>query len=141
MTGAQSQRKPRTSARGFSLIEALIAASMLITGLAGFAMAMSSMSHQQEHQRHRAAAATVAGNVMEELVQKQDTRTLPAGTTNAKYDAKGRADASGLYNAFTKVTENAPMPDGRTIEVVVTWRERSDAKEYKLKTYAYQSPP
>lgn len=127
--------------RAFSLIEAMIAASMLITGLSGLAMGMSSMSHQQEHQRHRAAAATVAGNVMEELVLKQDTRTLTAGTSSGRYDAKGRADASGLYTAAAKVTDDTPMPDGRTIEVQVTWNERSVPKNYKLKTYAYQSPP
>lgn len=129
------------SPRGFSLLESLIAASMLITGLAGFAMAMSSMSHQQEHQRHRAAAATVAGNVMEELILRQDTRTLSAGTINGTYDAKGRADSAGLYRASSTVTDNAPMRAGRTIEVIVSWRERGEPKEYKIKTYAFQSSP
>jgi Tfp pilus assembly protein PilV len=127
--------------RGFSIIEALIAASMLITGLAGFAMAMSSLTHQQEHQRHRAAAAAVAGNVMEELVLKHDTRTLSAGASTAKYDAKGRADSNGAYTAATSVTNDTPMADGRTIEVLVTWRENGARKEYKLKTYAYLPPP
>lgn len=130
-----------TGARGFSLLESLIAASMLITGLAGFAMAMSSMSRQQEHQRHRAAAGTVAGNVMEELVQRQDAGTLSPGTTSARYDAKGRASGTGLYRANTTVTHNAPMPDGRTIEVRVTWDERGTSKELKIKTYAYVPPP
>lgn len=131
----------QSSRRGFSLLESLIAASMLITGLAGFAMAMSSMSRQQEHQRHRAAAATVAGNVLEELVLKQDTRTLSAGTTNGTYDAKGRVDGAGLYRAQSTVTEDRPMREGRTIEVAVTWSERGQLKEYKLKTYAFQSRP
>lgn len=138
MTSARRVRRVR---RGFSLLESLIAASMLITGLAGFAMAMSSMSNQQEHQRHRAAAATVAGNVMEELVQKQDARTLSAGTSNDNYDAKGRLARDGLYRAQSTVTDNSPMRDGRTIEVVVTWDERGKLKEYKLKTYAFQSRP
>jgi Tfp pilus assembly protein PilV len=133
--------KTRTKMRGFSLLESLIAASMLITGLAGFAMGMSSMSRQQEHQRHRAAAGTVAGNVMEELVLKQDTRTLTAGTSNATYDAKGRPDSSGLYTASTTVVDNQPMEDGRTIEVIVTWREHGAPKELKLKTYAFLSSP
>lgn len=131
----------RPMMRGVSLIEVLIASAILIIGLSGIAMGLTNLSRQQEHQRFLAGAHTVAGNAMEELVLRQDTNTLPPGTTTDQYDGKGRISASGPFIVTRTVTHNNPMPDGRMIEVRVQWDERGVAKEYKLKTYAYVPPP
>ncbi|HEY4222433.1 MAG TPA: hypothetical protein VGO62_13855 [Myxococcota bacterium] len=128
------------SARGFSLVEVALAAAILLAGITGIASALPQLSKLQEHQRHLADAGTVAGNVIEEAIQKQDLNTLAAGTITGDYDAKGNAIAGGMYHATRTAAFNTPFPGAREIDVLVTWTETLGNKSYSLKTYAYTSP-
>ena len=123
--------------RAFSLIEIMIASTILLFGIAGIAGGLTNLSRTQEHQRHRALAATVAGNVIEELILQHDDETLVAGVSTGRYDGKGRLDSSGPYAVVRTVVDDNPMAGARRIDVTVNWNERGVAKSHALKTYAY----
>jgi type IV pilus assembly protein PilV len=105
---------------GFTILELLIALTVLIIGLTGImALQMTSM-RAAAYSRHATEASVLAEDKMEAL----RTAPLVAGTTvEGPMDAQGLDDAEGLYTRTIAIVDNGVLA---TIEVKVEWKERGE---------------
>lgn len=116
LTSASRRRAP--GERGFTIIEVLIAMSVLLAGMAGILTLQMSGLRATSYSRHATEAAMLGEAKMEWLF------TAPAAALaggSDQVDARGVADPSGLYAREWSVTPDAA---GAILEVSVAWLER-----------------
>ena len=119
---------------GFSLVEALVAASLLGIISLGFALGADRAVRYNIYGRSLAEATTLAHDKVEELQSKVTADTqLTAGTHN---DANNplRADGAtgGPYTRSWTVTANTPANGLKTVDVRVTWSLYGESHNTRL---------
>lgn len=117
--------KSASNQGGFTIIELLIALTVLIIGLTGIVQLQMSGVRASSYSRHATEASVLAEDRMEVL----RTAPLAAGTTTDTTDAQGIVDPDdeGYYTRESTVTDlGSGMWD---IEVKITWRERGSATD------------
>jgi prepilin-type N-terminal cleavage/methylation domain-containing protein len=132
-------------ARGFSLIEVMISASMLLIGITAIIMGVHVATRQQEHNRKVGQALLIAERRMEELLmlfpsslELTDGRHPPAEFE--QFDSDGRKDGDDFrlfYDVSLATPPGAPPEDrlpGIIIEVTIAWDEAVGARSLQLRT-------
>ena len=122
-----SKKKMFVNQSGFTLLEVLIAISILTVGLLGVAQ-MQIMGIQGNYfSGNTTAALTLAEEKMEDLLGKSYTDAeLTNGNhpdTNNPIDETGQA--GGIYTRTWVVANNTPITDTKTVTVSVSWDNAS----------------
>jgi prepilin-type N-terminal cleavage/methylation domain-containing protein len=113
-------RRGQAKQDGFSLIELMIALTVLIIGVTGIMTLQTSSMQASAYSRHATEASVLAEDWMETL------RTIPiAGLANGneKVNAQGFPDAAGLFTRTWTVVN-----DGTNLQLTITasWLERGN---------------
>jgi prepilin-type N-terminal cleavage/methylation domain-containing protein len=109
--------------QGFSLIEALVAASLLGIIAMGFAVGADRAVRFNVYSRSVTAATTLAQAKVEELASKVSTDAqLTSGPhADAANPLTAHGTAGGIYTRTWSVTNNVPAAGLKTVQVTVTW--------------------
>lgn len=108
----------RRAERGFTVVEVLIALTVLLIGIGGILTLQISGLRASGYSRH-AAEAAVVGEDRVELLRLAPPATLASGSDLV--NELGIPDPEGRYTRTWTVTRNGKLA---TIEVVVSWLER-----------------
>ena len=121
-------------ADGFSLIEALVATSLLAIISLGFAVGADRAVRYNVYSRSLTAATTLAHDKLEELQSKVSTDTqLTTGVhTDAANPLKADGTTNGTYTRTWNVTANVPAAGLTTVAVTVTWSIYAQAHTVNL---------
>jgi len=119
---AEGGPEGRPGERGFTVVEVLIALLVLLIGMAGILSMQFTSVRATAFSRHATEASILAEDKMEDL---RTTPTTALGPGNDTVDARGNADALGLY---TRVWELDPTATPINIKVTVTWKEAGDTE-------------
>jgi len=108
---------------GFSLVEALVAASLLSVISLGFALGADRAVRHNLYGRALAEATTLAHDKIEELQSKVTADPqLAAGThTDANNPLRADGTTGGPYTRSWTVTANTPTTGLKTVDIAVTW--------------------
>jgi len=118
-----SKKKVCGNQSGFTLLEVLIAISILTVGLLGVAQMQIMGITGNYFSGNTTAALTLAEEKMEDLLGKSYTDAeLTSGNhpdANNPIDETGQA--GGIYTRMWIVTDNTPITDTKTVTVTVSW--------------------
>jgi prepilin-type N-terminal cleavage/methylation domain-containing protein len=144
-------RKTRRASAGLSLLEVMIAMTILAVGLLGMlSMQLKAMSATSAG-RHVTDAARIGLDQLETLKYQSWTSTAPSAWTApvvvigpeavapAAVVAGAPAPNPQVYNVSWRVSAVAGLSDARQIDVRVTWREPGDTPTMPLRRYAVSS--
>jgi prepilin-type N-terminal cleavage/methylation domain-containing protein len=118
---AQAELRPQA---GFTIIELLIALTVLLVGLAGVLRMQLTALHASAYARHATAAAVLAEDKIEELITQPFAVTTPfTGTDGAPLNERGEIDGSSeaIFDRTWLIEE---VGDSQRITVTVRWLER-----------------
>ena len=117
-TGAARARRRQ---RGFSLLETLVAISVLSICLLGFSTGTTAILRANQQNNNLTAAAMLAQDKLEEL---KVVPTLPASGTETGLDADGAA--GGIFDRAWTITPNyAAVANLTQIGVTLTWTDHT----------------
>jgi type II secretion system protein I len=119
----------RRHARGFSLLETMIAGAIFLVAMLGVVSAVGTATAQYQHQRNATIALQVAERTMEELLLEYSTSSeLNEGGHTRGYDVNGEptAAAQPRFVASWVITPNMPVSTSRRIDLGVTWTDKSN---------------
>ena len=121
-------------ANGFSLVEALVATSLLALVSLGFAVGADRAVRYNVYSRSLAAATTLAHDKLEGLQSKVSTDAdLTAGAhTDTANPLNANGATGGAYTRTWNVTNNTPASGLKTIAVTVTWSIYAQAHTVNL---------
>lgn len=118
--------KRRPPLRGFNLIEVMVSGVILLLGLAGILVGISTSRVQYSHQRHMTQALQIAESVIEELlVRSKESPDLAAGQHDGpSFEVSGaRAEGDGFFDTIW-IIDPEPLPEVpgiRRVTVTVSW--------------------
>ena len=112
---------------GFTLIELMVALTILIIGLLGLMGIVMVSLRASSFSRRGTEASVLAEDKIEEL----RTAATPTGGTETDIDARGNTGAGGIFTRTTTVnTVNYPdIGDMLQIVVDVSWREEEQGRQ------------
>jgi len=129
----RGQRGPRQRGRGesgFSLIELLIAMTVLLIGLVSLLGLQQSSFRAAGFSRHATEAAVIGEDALEtQLAIAYDSVASQAAVA---VDGSGRLDADGFFTRQVDVVDN--VNNTKTVTVTVSWDERGDPKAFVFTT-------
>jgi type IV pilus assembly protein PilV len=110
---------------GFTLMELLIALTILSVGLLGVATMQIRSLQVSSYAGDMTAGTTLAQDKLEDLLTQDYTTSalLNAGTT---------VETSGVFTITTTTVDGTPVPNTKTITVVVNWNDRGVNKTSRL---------
>jgi len=118
-----SKKKVCDNQSGFTLLEVLIAISILTVGLLGVAQMQIMGIRGNYFSGNTTAALSLAEEKMEDLLGKSYTDAELASGNNP--DANNPIDetgqAGGIYSRMWTVTDNTPIIDTKEVTVSVSW--------------------
>ncbi len=133
LTGVLSMRKSKND-KGFTLLEILIALSILSIGLLGLAGLTTSIIHGNMLSNKVTTATTLGQDRMEHF-RRLGYSTTPTADTTTTEDYNSIADYSS-YKRVSFIDVNSPSAGMKTITVTVYWN--SDAGSVALNTILAQ---
>jgi prepilin-type N-terminal cleavage/methylation domain-containing protein len=118
--------RARDAQAGFTMIELLIASTIMLIGTAAVMQMAHLGSTSSAYSRHATEASVLAEDKLEEL----RTVTLNSGTEVVNFMGK-----TGLDNSiFTRSWSTTTITEGTRLTVTVTWAEGEDSHTIKLVT-------
>jgi Tfp pilus assembly protein PilV len=123
--------------KGHSLLEAMLAGSILLMGLGGVVSALGSGQAVNTHTHAVSTAVLVGERAMERLLLLPTGHSELSTTishTGATYGSHAQLDATGIYTPTWNVSAG-PIDGTLRIDVTVSWPERSGTKSLTLTTY------
>jgi type II secretory pathway pseudopilin PulG len=142
------RRRRARRARGFSLLEVLMASILFLTSLAGLLSGMQTLLNIEEHQRRLTLGSRIGQAEMERALLLAPCVTPSAGTTDTCLETKAKfyskdgslltAAASDGFRVDRSVANpgTAGVPDGlRRIDIVVGWSETAGRRDVGFSTY------
>jgi Tfp pilus assembly protein PilV len=123
--------------RGFAMIEVLISAAILITGITVAVDVQAMMSRSAAAQRRFVTATEVAEQTLERLlVLFAGSDSLRPGLHDGPtYNLDGVPAADGIFSTSWTVDENTPVPGVRRVTVEVRWRDFGRDRQVLLSTF------
>jgi type II secretory pathway pseudopilin PulG len=130
----------RPSRHGFTLIESCAAAAMLAVALGVLVALLTSVVRQRQGAARHAQAMIVADNLLERLtaepyaaITAERAEVLRLASNVAELLPQGRAEI--------KITDAAGRPDGKRIEVEVSWRatDNGPPSKHQVATWVYEA--
>jgi Tfp pilus assembly protein PilV len=123
--------------RGFAMIEVLISAAILITGITVAADLQGMMSRSAAAQRRFVTANEVAEQTIERLLVLQaGSASLQPGTHDGPtYDQQGIPAPDGIFSTSWAVVLNTPVEGVRRVTVQVRWRDFGRDRTVQLSTF------
>ena len=114
---------------GFTLLEILIAISILTVGLLGVASMQVSAIRANDFARAQTEAATAGMDRIEKLVRLPYDHTALLAAGNPHTDSTPPAG----YTIGWNVTDNSPLNNTKTVTVTVSWVDHGKAKNVQLR--------
>ena len=136
-------KKKRTArvrgARGFTLVESMIASAVLAAGAAAMLTSYFTLMGIAEHQRRLSAAVHVTKGKVEELIAARPPSTLLlAGSGPVFVDALGLPSGSTLngknYRVDWSFVHDVPVDGQMRIDIVTSWLERGRIRTTRFST-------
>ncbi len=132
--------QPPRRRSGFSLIEVMIAATLLSVGLTVIVATFDAGRSIATRDRHMTQAIHVAESVAESLLvleQSDDDLDAGAHSTARRFDKVGQEVAptdttNGIYAATWDVAANTPIENIRRVTVSVAWNVAGSSGTTKL---------
>jgi len=150
MDGAKSRRMrwlPRRGARGFTLIETMVAMVILAFGLIAMLAMMTAAMAGGRVGKHSTDAARIARDQLEEFhrLDWDDADMAPTGgflapvpvVTSVEY--AGAAQQEMAYGLSWRITNHPTDPALRLVDVLVTWQEGDDLANAPIRRIAMSS--
>lgn len=135
MSAANCRRSPKRK-KGFSLLEVMVAGSILLIGIAAVVSALSTANESTAHQRRMTESLHVAEAVMEELLLVPSTSPdMYEGAHGPRtFDGAGNEVSGGAYRASWSVTSGVPIGGMRRVRVTIQWTEPNGERSLSLVT-------
>ena len=114
-----SKKKVCDNQSGFTLLEVLIAISILTVGLLGVAQMQIMGIKGNYFSGNTTAALTLAEEQMEGLLGTSYINVISGNDGNNPIDETGQA--GGIYTRTWVVADNTPITDTKTVTVSVSW--------------------
>ena len=123
-----------TSQKGFSLVEAMVAAALLSIISLGAALGADRAVRQNVYSRSLAAATTLAHDKIEQLQAKvaTDAQLTSGNHVDDANPLQPDGTTGGQYTRTWTVTNNVPANGLKTVQVTVTWTMYSEARTVSL---------
>lgn len=125
-------RQPKNS-NGFTLIEALLAMSLLSIAVLGMFTLLHSVMGYNELAETVTTATTLAQDKIEALKNTDYSSITVGTTTETGMDENGTADSGGIFSRSTTV-EDGTVSNVKIITTVVSWSWKGNPKDVTLKT-------
>ncbi|MFC1542171.1 prepilin-type N-terminal cleavage/methylation domain-containing protein [Candidatus Latescibacterota bacterium] len=111
--------------KGFTLIEIIIASTILLVGVAMFANVVSRILNQNFHSHKQTQAVILAQNKIEFLLNDGYTSSnMNAGTyANPLNPVNETGDSSGVFTQTWKIDDVNPIERAKLITSVVSWED------------------
>ncbi len=106
--------------KGFTLLEVIIAVSVLTFGLLAVASMQATAIRGNYLSGNLTGASTLAGDRVEKL--------LSMGYSDADLDVGDHSNSRGIYTISWNVAQNAAFNNTKTVNVTVSWTERGSQK-------------
>lgn len=120
--------------KGFTLMEVIVAISILVIGLLGVFFVVQNITFSSQINSSKLTAAYLAQEGIEMVRNKRDSNWL-AGVS---WDSNLSHPPETIWNKFTRTITITPGPDNqRIIKVNVSWRERGKDYSVKAQTELY----
>ena len=121
-----------TRQQGFSLIEALIALTILAITLAGLALLITSNIETNGEARRQSAANALAQAKLEELMATGYSAVASSTSAESLDETGGTTGATFFTRSW--VVGNGPVTQSKTLSVTVAWTDKSGAHQVMLQT-------
>jgi prepilin-type N-terminal cleavage/methylation domain-containing protein len=120
--------------KGFSLVEAMVAAALLSIISLGAALGADRAVRQNVYSRSLAAATTLAHDKIEQLQAKvaTDAQLTSGNHVDDANPLQPDGTTGGLYTRSWSVTNDTPANGLKTVQVTVTWTMYSEARTVSL---------
>ena len=109
-----------TDKKGFSILEILVAITILGIGIMGLATLQSRGIRGNDLGNRTSQAIALAQDKLEELINTSRSTTFPAGTTN---DTNNPVDETGsgggMFTRSWKIQDDTPVTNAETVGVTV----------------------
>lgn len=128
--------RQQTDSNGFTLIEALLAMSLLSIAVFGMFSLLHSVMWYNEFAETVTTATTLAQDKVEAL-KNTDYSSITVGSpaaTDSGLDENGSTGAGGIYTRTTTVTVDPTYSDIKRVTVNVSWSWKGNLKDVTLQT-------
>ncbi|MFC1651110.1 prepilin-type N-terminal cleavage/methylation domain-containing protein [Candidatus Latescibacterota bacterium] len=111
--------------KGFTLVEIIIAATMLLVGVAMFASVVSRVLNQNFHSHKQTQAVILAQNKIEFLINDgYNSNNLNDGAySNPLNPVNETGDSSGVFYQTWEVEDVNPIEKAKLITSIVEWED------------------
>jgi prepilin-type N-terminal cleavage/methylation domain-containing protein len=125
---------PLAGSDGFSLVEAMVAASILAVVALGSAVGADRAVRHNVYSRSLAAATTLAQSKVEDLKSKVTSHTdLTAGAhADAINPLRPDGTTGGIFTRTWNVTVDTPAAGLKTVQITVSWSIYGDPHTVRL---------
>jgi type II secretory pathway pseudopilin PulG len=110
------------NARGFTLLEVMIACGMLIVGLSGVLSAMTTYEHVRRKQGQLGQGLFVAESSLERALHEAPVDGCV--TVDGDMNPREPDGTDAVFTVCRTFTAIGSLPGSRTLEVIVTWGSR-----------------
>lgn len=130
----------RSTKRGFSLLEVMVASALFLVSLSGVISGIGSLSRVEEHQRRMTVATTCGEAAMEEILLRYvghpdlDIGNRFTRFFNARGELVDAQDPAGM-TAVATIGRLPAIPSLKEVKMTVTWTESSGEKSIEYFTY------
>lgn len=129
-------RQP-TDSNGFTLIEALLAMSLLSIAVFGMFSLLNSVMGYNKYAETITTATTLAQDKVEAL-KNTDYASIPVADPDPDpdlgLDENGNTGAGGIYSRTTTVTIDPTYSNIKRVTVTVSWSWKGNQKDVTLRT-------
>jgi len=124
---------------GFTLLEVIVAISILMTGLLAVGMMQVSAIYGNSLARKITTGTSIAEDKIDELLSLQYTLlSTHDDLTEGNHPDAPTADAAGYTTTWT-IVNNSPFANTKTITVTVTWKDKWITKSTSLSSFLARS--